>query len=243
VTRAPGPLHRLGDRLYRPERLDRYGSLLVLLLALYGMLALPDAPWQRSASGVVAATVMFLALRTSGVSARTLRAVVWLLAAGAVLTAASGLVEETGRWLGSSIVGGMLLVAPVVILRRVLQHRVVTLATIGGAVCVYILIGIIFTYVLVAVDAAVGGDLLLPPADGTSTHLYLSFITLTTVGFGNVVARGSGGETILVIEALLGQIFLVTTVARLVSLFGQVRPGAAPDDLAPEGPGDPAPVD
>ena len=75
-------------------------------------------------------------------------------------------------------------------------------------------------------------------------------MTLTTTGYGDYTALGEGGRSMAVLEALLGQIFLVTLVARLVALFGMVRPdrpgerspaGAAryeaPAGEAPDGPG------
>jgi len=49
-------------------------------------------------------------------------------------------------------------------------------------------------------------------------------VTLTTTGYGDYTALGEGGRSMAVLEALLGQIFLVTLVARLVALFGMVRP-------------------
>jgi hypothetical protein len=72
---------------------------------------------------------------------------------------------------------------------------------------------------------------------------YFSFITLSTTGYGDYTARGDAGRSMAVLEAVLGQIFLVTLVARLVALYGMVRPPrpAAQDGAAevddPSGPG------
>lgn len=57
-------------------------------------------------------------------------------------------------------------------------------------------------------------------------YLFFSYTTLTTVGYGNLVPAGSVGQTFAMLEALFGQIYLVIVVARLVSLWGQQRPGA-----------------
>jgi voltage-gated potassium channel Kch len=51
-----------------------------------------------------------------------------------------------------------------------------------------------------------------------SSLYYFSFVTLTTVGFGDVVPAAGTARTLVVVEALIGQIVLVTLVARLVSM-------------------------
>ena len=59
-----------------------------------------------------------------------------------------------------------------------------------------------------------------PPA--SSDYLFFSYTTLTTTGYGNLVPAGTVGQSLAVLEMLVGQIFLVTLVAGLVSLW---RPG------------------
>jgi hypothetical protein len=62
------------------------------------------------------------------------------------------------------------------------------------------------------------------PNDEPSTYVYLSFITLATVGYGDYTPLGDLPRALCVLEAIMGQIFLVTTVARLVSLYGGAGP-------------------
>ena len=54
-----------------------------------------------------------------------------------------------------------------------------------------------------------------------STSVY---VTLTTVGYGDLTANGHLGRALAVLDALLGQIYLVTVVALLVSRLGRTRP-------------------
>jgi hypothetical protein len=61
------------------------------------------------------------------------------------------------------------------------------------------------------------------PVEDQFAYLYFSYASLTTVGFGDFVSRGDLGQGLSVLEAAIGQIFLVTLIARLVSLFGQKR--------------------
>ena len=68
------------------------------------------------------------------------------------------------------------------------------------------------------------------------TYQYFSFTTLTTLGYGDFTAGGSFGRAVAVLEALTGQIFLVTLVARLVSAYrGPTRPDPPPVDSADGG--------
>jgi hypothetical protein len=74
------------------------------------------------------------------------------------------------------------------------------------------------------------------------TLQYFSFTTLTTLGYGDFTAAGNGGRSIAVMEALTGQVFLATLVARLVSAYRTpARPEPSGRDRLPEdvdGPGD-----
>ena len=59
-------------------------------------------------------------------------------------------------------------------------------------------------------------------------YSYFSFVTLTTLGYGDLVPRSDIARTLAVFEAILGQVFLVTAVARIVSLIGSERGPLAP---------------
>ena len=55
------------------------------------------------------------------------------------------------------------------------------------------------------------------------TYEYFSYVTLTTVGYGDFTAHNDGGRAMAILEALFGQVFLVTIVALVVSNLGQER--------------------
>ena len=60
--------------------------------------------------------------------------------------------------------------------------------------------------------------------DGTtSLRLYFSYVTLATLGYGDYTPSGDFGHTAAISEALIGQLYLVTVVALLVSNFGRRR--------------------
>jgi len=114
--------------------------------------------------------------------------------------------------------------APFAIFRSITQHRSVSMATVMGAISLFLLIGLFFASVhhLVyqfdptAYVVSVG-------ALEASTFQYFSFITLTTVGFGDVLAVTNFTRMLVALEAVLGQVFLVTVVALVVGNLGRER--------------------
>ena len=63
-----------------------------------------------------------------------------------------------------------------------------------------------------------------PPARATTIdYSYFSFITITTVGYGDLTAAGNVGRMTASIEAVLGQLYLITVVALVVQNLGQER--------------------
>jgi hypothetical protein len=113
-----------------------------------------------------------------------------------------------------------------VLWRVVVRQRVVTLETIFGALSGYLLIGFTYAALLSAVSQFQHGPLFAhgQPAN-PATIQYFAFVTMTTTGYGDVVPAGEPARTLAVVDALTGQIFLVTLVARLVSIFGTSRNG------------------
>ena len=119
----------------------------------------------------------------------------------------------------------LLAIAALTILRRViLGASEVDFRTILGAISVFTLLGLLFAFLFVAFANASHTDFFTGVADPRSSdYLFFSYTTLTTTGYGNLVPAGTVGQSFAVFEMLLGQFFLVTLVAGLVSLW---RPGA-----------------
>jgi Ion channel len=96
----------------------------------------------------------------------------------------------------------------------------VTLETLLGAICVYVLIGLLFAYIDIAYQFIGGTSYFAQPGDhGPSDFVYFSFITMTTVGYGDLSPAEGLPRTTAVFEALAGQVFLVVLVARLVAMY------------------------
>jgi len=112
-----------------------------------------------------------------------------------------------------------------VILLQVFREGPVNAHRIAGSVAVYLLIGVIWEslYLIVALQAS--NAFVFPPYMATEDPhvvqaklLYFSFITLTSVGFGDIVPVHPVAQTLAMLEALIGQLFPAILLARLVSL-------------------------
>ena len=90
--------------------------------------------------------------------------------------------------------------------------------TVTGAICIYVLIGLLFVFLYGVLAVLGSGNFFAQGTDGTrSLRLYFSFVTLSTLGYGDYTAAGELGRTLAIVEALLGQLYLVTVIAVLVS--------------------------
>ena len=203
------------------ESAGRYGLLLILLISTYLLSAFSAGRLVERLSVALFAAVLLLALRNSPLSRR------WRLLLGAAALAgsiAAGAAAVTSPGIGTGIAeiwdGLMLLVTAVFIVRRVLARPTVTLQSIYGALSAYLIIGLMFATFYAAIEHLGGASFFAHGQPGnTQTFQYFSFTTLTTLGYGDFTAAGNGGRAVAVIEALVGQVFLATLVARLVAAF------------------------
>lgn len=176
---------------------------------------------------VAQAFTMTFAVRTSQARRRTrviADVLFWVVLA---MSVALFFADQKGKLLGlDSLLGGLLLfVAPLVILRRITQHQRVTRETILGVVCVYMLIGLFFAFVFAAVGQFESGDFFTTVEDpGYADYIFFSYVTETTIGYGDLVPASQIGRSLAVFDALLGQLFLVTVLGRIVSLWGRELP-------------------
>ena len=113
----------------------------------------------------------------------------------------------------------------VTILSYVLGSGKVTWDKIYGAVCAYLLLGYAWTFAYSVIETAQPGSFTSTgsnmPTDlvGRVMQLrYFSFVTLATVGYGDIVPHTPAARTLALLEAILGQFYLVALVGRLVGL-------------------------
>jgi len=119
----------------------------------------------------------------------------------------------------------------VTILAAVLRDRIVTRDTISGALCGYFLIALVWMFLFLLVESVHPGsfhiadgatpaiDTAPRPAASVSLFLYFSLVTLSTVGFGDIVPITGPARGLVSLEGILGQFYLAVLVARLVGLY------------------------
>jgi Ion channel len=209
-----------------------YGWLLLLtLISLAFQLAAPDDEWARLVTIGLQSATLLAALQVSGAHPWLVR-LAGAVAVGALLATAIASLGSSEVGEGASRSVGLLLVllAPAAIVRGLVrqarEHGMITIRTMFGVLCVYLLVGMAFAFAY-GVVAALGDDPFFAQIDGgtQSDFLYFSFATLTTVGYGDLVATTDLGRSVAISEALIGQIYLVTVVALIV---GNLRAGPAP---------------
>ena len=198
----------------------RYGIVLLLLFATFVFLASgPTADWVPLVAVILQSATLLAALSASGAPRRLWR-VALVVVLVSLVSATISLVVGKKDVTGSLFVLNLLLVAgaPVVIIHALVRRRVIDIRTVLGAVCVYILLGMLWSFAYAAIGAIQSEPFFLEQASATvADYLYFSFVTLTTVGYGDLTAAGGLGRALAVLEALIGQLYLVTVIALLVS--------------------------
>jgi ion channel len=219
----------------RSPHVDRFGALLALTgftlvtLSLTG-LGRPGGGFAglvgTALTSVIVGATLLLALRASGVARP------WRLAAD-VLVGFMVAFALVGVALALAIPGAdvevtidpdlwvvLSLLAPVVVVRRLLQNKEVTSRTLQGAISAYLLIPVAFQFVFHTVDALLPGGFFGSPKPPTA-FMYFSLTTITTVGYGDLAPAADVARLLATVEALLGEVFLVTFVALMVGLLGE----------------------
>ncbi len=198
----------------------RFGVVLLLLLVTYVFLASgPTGHWVPFVAVVLQGATLLAALAASNANRQ-----LWRIAE---IVVALGLIAALGVWVTDlSNVDGILFVlnallvgaAPVVIAMSLVRRRVVDVHTVMGALCIYVLLGMLWAFAYGAIAEFSSSPFFAQTGHtNVSDYLYFSFVTLTTVGYGDLTAAEGLGRAVAVIEALTGQLYLVTVVALVVS--------------------------
>jgi hypothetical protein len=207
---------------------QRYGVLLLALSVTFFFDGLAEPGDLQIAIGtVLAGTTLLLALYAAELPPRRLRVAAALVVAvvGAVLVASLAGSGSTVDGVAAIANGLLIALAPpavvVGVYRNLRRTGTVSVTVVAGALCLYLLVGLAFAFVYVAIQNLGGAPFFANGAPAVSSRaVYFSFVTLTTVGYGDFTARTNLGHTLAVSEALLGQVYLVTVVAAIVGRLG-----------------------
>jgi hypothetical protein len=181
---------------------------------------------QQVAVTALAGAALLLAFRAARVDERLFRVAAGLaataLAISIVRATAGGIGEGAARTMNAALVGLAPPAVAVGVARDLRLTGEVRMEAVMGVLSLYILLGMLFGFVYGAADRFGGEPFFAGGEEATvSRCLYFSFTTLSTVGFGDVVARSDAGHTLAIFEALIGQIYLVTVVSMIVSNLGR----------------------
>ena len=217
---------RPGARVARLKASHGYGWVLLLVFAtFFYAAAAPDEQWSRGLLVLLESATLTLAIWTSGVS-RDVR-LGGLIAVIGIAGLALSLLGSKNDYIGAVWIVNVALVGATILTigLGIVDQGEVNQQSITGAICVYVLIGLMFTFLYGAAAAIGSGPFFAQGTDGTtSLRVYFSYVTLATLGYGDYTPAGNFGHTVAVLEALLGQIYLVTVVALLVgNLSGLTR--------------------
>lgn len=218
------------DRPGAAHATDRFGFLFLELLILFGLTALvDDSGFLRLVQALLVVAIVLTTLRASGTKPRGFRTA-FVLAVPLALLLAFGSFAEANEVVGTaSIIVGLVMASGVVmIVRRIFEHDRVTLQQVIAALAAYLETALVFAFVYAGVDSFSDGRLLngdlAVGASGGPEYLYFSVVTMTTLGYGDLTPATQAARTLVMVETLFGQIFLVVLVAYLVGSLGRRRP-------------------
>ena len=213
-----------------------FGVVLALILASIGFqMAAGESDWARLATVSLQAITLVAAVMASRAHPQVIRLAV---IAGVVAIVGSALAlsvtDEFGHPSGRGIT--LLLVAlvpPALVSGMIKMFReegTITVETMFGGLCIYLLVGLFFGTGFGALEEISGDPFfhqLSTTQAETNDFLYFSFTTITTVGYGDLTAATNLGRSLAMMEALIGQIYLVTVVAVIISNMKPGRRAAA----------------
>lgn len=204
-----------------PAGSHRYGIVLaVALVAVLFLIIAPETSWSRAIGLLFAGGMLLVVIATSRGNVRLReRAGIALIVATIVLVVGTAF-DWIPQAVGTATSAVLVLTTLVQLVRGLivlLSGRGVTVQAVAGALAVYLLLGIVFSFAITTMAKIDGGAYFAQGTDGSeSERVYFSFTSMTTTGFGDFTPAQRGGRAVAVLEMLLGQIYLVTIISLLV---------------------------
>jgi len=120
----------------------------------------------------------------------------------------------------SNILGGLLLAyTAAIILFHLFREDRITGDMIMGAICAYFLMGLVWAFVYSTLELFQPGSFQMPQGTvNQATFAYYSYVTLTTLGYGEITPISAPARSFAILEAMIGQLYLAVLIARLVGI-------------------------
>ena len=222
VVRQPACMDERNDRSAHRVATHteyRYGLVLLLLLVTFVVLMTGStSTWVRPLTVVLTGATLLAALFAADAPLRVRRIAGVVVVIAAVASLSLVKLGRSGDAIEGLVDALLVVVAPIAIARSVFRRAVIDVRTILAALCIYVLFGMLWAFIYTAIGNVGSNTFFAQAVVPTSAdYLYFSYITQLTVGYGDLTAAGNFGRSFAVLEALLGQIYLVTIVAVLVS--------------------------
>lgn len=202
------------------RRRDRYGLLLILITVAFVVLGVSSGDLSEALVTALLGAIVLLALWATERPSPVVRRVGIAIVVGVAIVVVTLIVGHghTAQGIGRLADGFLVALAPPIIVIGVAsslrRHGAVTVEAVMGALCLYLLAGILFAFVYGAIDKLGGSPFFAQGGQASTARcIYFSYTTLTTVGYGDLTTRSDLGHTLAVAEALLGQLYLVTVVS------------------------------
>ena len=202
----------------------RYGVALILLLTAYVLDAI-NQPLTDLAVTVIFVAVLALLL----LDPRTPRLLQIIGLIAALVSLASSVVAEaldlSDTYFGVSQLTNVVVmtVGLAALINRLSHMREVTISTVMGAVMAYAFIAFLAASAYRGIDLMTDEPFFAQGPVERSDYAYFSFVSLTTLGFGDLSPGTDLAKRMVVIETFTGQVFLVVAVAQLVSMWAPTR--------------------
>jgi hypothetical protein len=232
-TKKAGLLRRFS---WKPVRFVQLFIFIVLVILLSPVL--DRTPFLSALLGAFFLNILLITLSFAGFDVRRRWPLVllWLLGAVMNIVALQSAGSPVARLLeaASDMVNALLIVTCVImILRYVLTSREVTIDTVFGALVAYFLIAMTFSSIYHALVVINPDSFAMPNnttlGNGFSVNRqlsYFSFVTIATLGYGDIVPRLPVAQMLAILEAVTGQFYMAVVVAWLVSSLAGSRRGS-----------------
>jgi hypothetical protein len=222
ITRRPGA----------ENATDEYGRIFLLLLGVFFFtMFTADTRWLRVLVALAVVAVFLGTLRATGVTQTRMRQAVWISVALGMAALVAGFSDARPvRAAVSFLAAAGLGVSVLLLVRRIFEVERIRVREVVAGLTAYTQVALGFSFLYAAAAFLTDGDFFNSGVAGDgSDFAYFSVVTVSTLGYGDLTPATDVGRSLVILETLLGQIFLVVLVAFLVGMLGKARPLVDPD--------------